>query len=144
MVAQTQTPDKGFDVIFNSSGGASIKQSYSLLGPLGRLCIFGASSFISSANSKRNLPKALLNLFKFPVFFPLEMMNSSRSVCGFGVLRIPASNQKLQAALREVSQLWADGKVLPTIDRTFALEQVGEAQTYLEDRKNFGKVVLII
>jgi NADPH:quinone reductase-like Zn-dependent oxidoreductase len=35
-----------------------------------------------------------------------------------------------------------DGWVRPHVDKSFPLSQVGEAQTYLEERKNIGKIVL--
>ena len=38
----------------------------------------------------------------------------------------------------------ADGWVRPHVDKSFPLMQVGEAQTYMEERKNTGKVVLTI
>ena len=38
----------------------------------------------------------------------------------------------------------ADGWVRPHVDKCFPLAQAGEAQTYKEERKNTGKVVLTI
>jgi NADPH:quinone reductase-like Zn-dependent oxidoreductase len=38
----------------------------------------------------------------------------------------------------------ADGWVRPHVDKSFPLAQAGEAQTYLEERKNTGKVVLTV
>jgi NADPH:quinone reductase-like Zn-dependent oxidoreductase len=37
-----------------------------------------------------------------------------------------------------------DGWVRPHVDKSFPLARVGEAQTYMEDRRNIGKVVLTI
>nr|AEQ20484.1 putative medium chain dehydrogenases/reductase [uncultured bacterium CSL142] len=131
-----------FDVVFDSIGGDSFRKSYALLAPFGRLCIYGASSFISS--SKQNLIAALVNLLRFPIFFPLSVINSSRSICGFGVLGISTENSKLQGALRDVTRIWAEGNVHPIIDKSFPLAKIAEAQTYLEERRNFGKVILIV
>ena len=36
----------------------------------------------------------------------------------------------------------ADGWVRPHVDKTFPLAKAGEAQTYMEERKNTGKVIL--
>jgi len=36
------------------------------------------------------------------------------------------------------------GWVRPHVDRSFLLEQAGEAQAYIESRKNTGKVVLVV
>lgn len=130
----------GFDVIFDSIGGDSYRKSYSMLAPFGHLCIFGASSFVTS--NRQNVFKALVNLLKFPFFSPLKMINSSRSVCGFGVLSVGENNRHMQTALRECSQLWQEEKVKVVVDKIFPFEELGKAQSYLEERKNFGKVVL--
>ena len=37
----------------------------------------------------------------------------------------------------------AEGWVRPHVDKTFPLARVGEAHTYIEERKNIGKVVLV-
>ena len=37
-----------------------------------------------------------------------------------------------------------DGWVRPYVDKTFPLEQAGEAHRYIEERKNIGKVVLVM
>jgi NADPH:quinone reductase-like Zn-dependent oxidoreductase len=35
------------------------------------------------------------------------------------------------------------GNLTPTLDREFSFEQVADAHQYLENRQNFGKVVLV-
>tara|TARA_R110000868_G_scaffold306734_2_gene568066 strand:+ start:3694 stop:3843 length:150 start_codon:yes stop_codon:yes gene_type:complete len=34
--------------------------------------------------------------------------------------------------------------VRPHVDKTFTLEEAGEAHRYIEERKNIGKVVLVM
>jgi NADPH:quinone reductase-like Zn-dependent oxidoreductase len=38
--------------------------------------------------------------------------------------------------------LWRAGKITPLIDKAFPYQQAGEAQQYLMEGKNFGKVLL--
>lgn len=38
--------------------------------------------------------------------------------------------------------LWSEGKIKPTVDSTWALEDVPEAMQKMHDRKNIGKIVL--
>lgn len=49
----------------------------------------------------------------------------------------------LKAMLAEIVDLTAAGTFAPVIDRTFPLEQTAEAHRFLQDRKNFGKVLLV-
>jgi NADPH:quinone reductase-like Zn-dependent oxidoreductase len=44
--------------------------------------------------------------------------------------------------LRELADLYGAGKIKPVIDRVMGLADAGEAQRVIEERKNFGKVVL--
>jgi len=44
----------------------------------------------------------------------------------------------MEALLRGVSEGW----VRPHVDKAFGFEQAGEAQAYMEARRNIGKVVL--
>jgi NADPH:quinone reductase-like Zn-dependent oxidoreductase len=44
---------------------------------------------------------------------------------------------------QEILQGERDGWVKPHVDREFKLEEAAEAHQYIEDRKNFGKVILL-
>lgn len=44
--------------------------------------------------------------------------------------------------IRNVFELVKEGKLKPIIDRTFSLKDAGLAHKYMEERKNFGKIVL--
>jgi NADPH:quinone reductase-like Zn-dependent oxidoreductase len=43
---------------------------------------------------------------------------------------------------RHVLPLLAAGKVKPVVDRVFPLDEVAEAHRYMEENRNFGKIVL--
>jgi len=45
--------------------------------------------------------------------------------------------------LTEILNLIEIGNLTPTLDREISFEQAAEAHRYLENRRNFGKVVLI-
>ncbi len=47
-----------------------------------------------------------------------------------------------KAELLRAAQFFFAGQLRPVVDRTFPLQEARAAQTYLEDRKQFGKVVL--
>lgn len=132
----------GFDIVFDSVGGGDLRRSYRLLAPFGRLGLFGASSFV--AHRKFQFFKSLVTLLRFPVFWPLELMNSTRTVFGLGLLRRPASDPRLRDALAESARLWREGHLHPLVDSVYPLARIGDAQRRLEERKNFGKVVLAV
>ena len=45
--------------------------------------------------------------------------------------------------IREIMQGVAEGWVNPHVDRAFDFDEIGDAHTYMESRKNIGKVVLV-
>lgn len=49
-----------------------------------------------------------------------------------------------QKFAKQMSPLFADGRLKPIIDRSFKLEEVAQAHRYMEDNSNFGKIVLKI
>jgi NADPH:quinone reductase-like Zn-dependent oxidoreductase len=44
---------------------------------------------------------------------------------------------------REILPLFEQGKLRSLVDRTFSFKEAKEAHSYLEQRKNFGKVILV-
>jgi NADPH:quinone reductase-like Zn-dependent oxidoreductase len=48
-----------------------------------------------------------------------------------------------KAELFKVLEFVNQGKLKPVVDRVFALREAAEAQKYVEERRNFGKVVLV-
>jgi NADPH:quinone reductase-like Zn-dependent oxidoreductase len=42
-----------------------------------------------------------------------------------------------------ILELMAAGVFTPVVDRSFPFDHAGDAHRYIQDRKNFGKVVLV-
>ena len=61
------------------------------------------------------------------------------------VLRSRTLEDKI-AITRRFKENWlprlTTGKIKPIIDRSFPLEQANQAHQYMEDNKNFGKIIL--
>jgi NADPH:quinone reductase-like Zn-dependent oxidoreductase len=49
-----------------------------------------------------------------------------------------------QREFREVMKLVLEGKLMPIVDRIFQLEEIVEAENYLNKSKQFGKVLVEI
>ena len=56
--------------------------------------------------------------------------------------QILGSKMGTLAEMRQVARLVAEGKLRPIVDRIFPLAQARQAQEYLAEKKQFGKVVL--
>jgi NADPH:quinone reductase-like Zn-dependent oxidoreductase len=130
----------GVDVALDAVGGASFRKSYRSLGPLGRLYIFGVSSF--APGQRRSVVAALRGLASMPRFSPIDMMNRNRGVHGVNLGHLWHRAELLNQMLGEIMTLVADGTFDPVVDQVFPFDRAGDAHARLQDRQNFGKVLL--
>ena len=134
------TDGRGVDIALDAVGGESFSKSYRCLDSLGRLFVFGVSGM--APGSKRRLGAALLGLLRMPKFKPLSLMTFNRGVFGVNVGHLWHRGDVLAAMLGEILDLFADGTFKPVVDRVFPFAEAAAAHQYIQDRKNFGKVVL--
>jgi NADPH:quinone reductase-like Zn-dependent oxidoreductase len=135
------TDGRGVKLITDPLGGAEWKKSYRALRHTGRLGIFGAST---ATESSLPGPLKLLSVgLQMPWFNPVALMNQNRSVFGVNLGHLWHEVPKLKGWMRLLLDGVQAGWVRPHVDRSFPLAQAGEAQAYIEARKNTGKVVLV-
>jgi NADPH:quinone reductase-like Zn-dependent oxidoreductase len=134
------TDGKGVALITDPLGGKHWRKSYKALRSTGRLGVFGISVATSSkrSGSLRLLPVAL----GAPFFHPLALMSSNKSVYGVNLGHMWHEIDMVAGWMEILVKGVADGWVRPHVDKSFPLARVGEAQTYMEERRNIGKVVL--
>ena len=135
------TGGRGVDIVLDAVGGASYGKSYRSLAPLGRLFVFGASSF--ATGKKRRVMTVLAGLLRTPRFHPLHMMSRNRGVFGVNLGHLWDRLDILGEGIAEILGLVAEGRLSPVVDRTFPFADAARAHEYLQDRKNFGKVLLV-
>lgn len=135
------TDGEGVDVALDAVGGASFSKSYRALAPLGQLLVFGVSSF--APGKRRSILAALRGLMAMPKFKPISLMNDNKGVFGVNVGHLWSRADLLGAMLGEILALFADGTFEPVVDTAFPFDQAAAAHRYIQDRKNFGKVVLV-
>jgi NADPH:quinone reductase-like Zn-dependent oxidoreductase len=134
------TNGKGVALITDPLGGNHWKKSYKALRSTGRLGMFGVSV---ATTSKLPGPLRLLPLaLGTPFFHPLALMNANKSVFGVNLGHMWHESDMIAGWMEILLKGVADGWVRPHVDKSFPLAQAGEAQTYIEERKNIGKVVL--
>ena len=106
----------------------------------GRLGMFGISVATASklVGPLRLVPVAL----GMPLFHPLFLMNTNKSVFGVNLGHMWHETDTVTGWMEIMLNGVAEGWVRPHVDKSFPLAQVGEAQTYMEERRNVGKVVL--
>ena len=134
------TGGKGVHVVIDAVGGKSFSKSYRSLAPMGRLFMFGVSSL--APGQKLNPIAAVKGLLSLPKFKPIPLMNENRGVFGINMGHLWDHAADLRAMIEEMLKLVESGHLDPVVDKTFSFEKAGEAHAYLQEHKNFGKVLL--
>ncbi len=135
------TEGQGVEIVLNSQGGQSLRQSYELLVATGRLLTFGASSI--APGSRRSVGALLSFITSTPRFAPLRLMNDSKGVLGIHIGHFRGQERKVRAWTEELLTWYNEGKLHPHVDRAFSFSEAPEAHQYLHDRKATGKVILV-
>src|ERR1700728_3711806 len=139
-VVRKFAPD-GIEMVMDPIGGKSFSRSYECLGPTGRLVIYGLSAAAGSGG-KRSLTRGLSALAQTPRFHPLKLMSANISVIGVNLGRLQLRGRLLRAELDQIFRMYAPGKIKPVIGKSFPLAEAAAAHTYIQERKNIGKVIL--
>jgi NADPH:quinone reductase-like Zn-dependent oxidoreductase len=130
-----------FDIILDAIGGKSLRTSYGLLRPGGRLVAFGASAVVSG--DKRNVLSALRTVARMPRFSLIKQMSESKAVIGLNMLSLWKDRNTLEPWIEPLRALLEDATIEPVVAGTFSFAEAGAAQDMLTERRNIGKVVLV-
>jgi NADPH:quinone reductase-like Zn-dependent oxidoreductase len=135
------TSGKGVDLIVDPIGGAHWRKSFKALGTSGRLGMYGISS--TCENKGWRFFKLIKTVIGMPVFHALNLVNSNRGVFGVNMAHLWSEPQKIRYWMNSILTGIKDGWVHPHVDKIFSLEDTGAAHKYIENRLNFGKVILV-
>jgi NADPH:quinone reductase-like Zn-dependent oxidoreductase len=130
------------DLVMDAVGGSSFRKSWSLLGAGGRLVCFGASSVMSG--EKRSVRTIARMVATTPIFHPMPMMQTSRSVIGLNMLKLWDAKGTLDEYIQPLRRWMDEGKIRPVVAEAFPLERGADAHRYMGERRNIGKVVLTV
>ncbi len=110
------TAKRGVDIVFEHVGSATWEQSLNSLAPGGRLVTCGATTGFEARLDLRHL------------------FSKQISILG--------SYMGTKQELLEVLKLIGSGALRPVVHKVLPLREAAQAQTLVEERKHFGKVVL--
>ncbi|MBC7911653.1 MAG: zinc-binding dehydrogenase [Pyrinomonadaceae bacterium] len=139
-VLKDLTNGRGVELVIDPLGGGHWKKSYKALRTTGRLGMFGIST--ASANGLKGKLRMLKAAVQTPFFHPFGLLNRNKGVFGLNLGHMWHEGEKVAGWVRVLMEGVQDGWVRPHVDKAFSFEQAGEAHTYIESRRNTGKVVL--
>ncbi len=125
---QVKQYTKGVDLVLELVGGDYVNEDLQVLGQCGRLLLVGLLAGRSAE-------------------IDLGLLLSKRILLKGTALRSRSLAEKIQvtnAFSKHLLPLFQKDILKPTIDKVFPLNKIGDAHTYMEGNKNFGKVILSI
>jgi NADPH:quinone reductase-like Zn-dependent oxidoreductase len=140
-VLKQLTNNRGVDLVIDPIGGSHWKKSYAALRHTGRLGMFGVST--ASANGLQGKLKMIKAAAQMPRFHPIGLLNRNRGVFGLNLGHMWHEPEKVATWMKAILDGVSEGWVRPHVDKAFPFAQAAEAHSYLESRKNTGKVVLV-
>ena len=137
------TGGRGVELVLDAVGAASFRKSDRCLAPTGRLGLFGLSA---AAPAKRRQPVAALRAGLSTLrlrWGPLGLMSANRGVFGVNLGHLWGETERIAGWMETLLGYWRQGAVRPVVAARFGFDQAAEAHHFLQDRRNFGKVLLI-
>lgn len=131
-----------YDLVLDALGGTSLRRSYGLLRPGGRLVAYGISNL--QHGEKRSLraaaPHALAMLRGFNL---IDQLSESKAVIGLNMLRLWDDRGTLAPWISPLTEALYDGTISPIVHAAVPFAEAPEAHRILAARENIGKVVLV-
>jgi NADPH:quinone reductase-like Zn-dependent oxidoreductase len=140
---QEITEGRGVELVLDAVGGTSFKKSYRALAATGRLGMFGVSA---AATRKRGRRLDLLRTaasMPWLQFNPIALMNQNKGVFGVNLGHLWGEMERVSSWMEALLGYYRSGSIRPVVAASFPFERAAEAHHYIQDRKNFGKVLLI-
>ena len=135
------TKGRGVELVIDPIGGGHWKKSYQALRSTGRVGMFGVST--ASATGLKGKWGLVKVAWQTPWFHPFGIINKNKGVFGLNLGHMWHEREKVADWMRALLDGVSEGWVRPHVDKAFPFDQAAEAHSYIEARKNIGKVVLV-
>lgn len=138
-----QAVPKGFDLVAESSGVRTLRQSYALLRPTGKLVLFGMGTMFPVRSNRPNPLRLAWSWLRLPRYNPLEMLDANKTVSAFNLSYLFEEKERLTEAMTELLGIASSGALPEPPIREYALTDVQSAHRDLESGRTVGKLVLV-
>jgi NADPH:quinone reductase-like Zn-dependent oxidoreductase len=134
---------QGFDAVMDANGPSTLRESYQILRPTGKLVAYGSHNLLpQSASGRMNYLKAAWGLLRMPKFDPLRLLTDNKSVIGFNLSFLFDRDDLVKEGMDTLLGLVKAKKIHAPKVTVFPFEQVGKAHQLIESGQSTGKLVL--
>lgn len=110
---------------------------------MGKYILYGSSNVVTGET--KSFFSVARSWWQVDKVSPIKLFDENKSLAGFNLRHLMYQQdgvEYVKNTMTAVFDLWKGGKIKPTIDSTWALEDVAEAMQKMHDRKNIGKLIL--
>src|SRR5690606_20368615 len=101
----------GFDVVLDANGVQTMRRSYAVLRPTGRLVVYGFHSMLPAGRGRPSWAKLIWDFVRMPRFSPLKLTNDNRSVLAFNLSYLFDRREEIQEAVHQILAWVQEGKL---------------------------------
>ena len=134
------TKGKGVDLVIDPIGANNWKLSYRVLSKMGKLIIYGDQNLVKG--DKLRPLVAIKEMYSLPKSRPTNLIGNNKAVMGYHLGRFKDQEWKVQRSIKNLLKLVNKYDLHPIIDKKFPYNEAPKAHRYIQNRKNFGKVLL--
>ena len=134
------TNGKGVDLVIDPIGAKNWKLSYRVLAKMGKLIIYGDQNLVKGDKLKPIV--AMKEMYSMPKYRPMDLMANNKTVMGYHLGRFKGHEWKVKRSIENLIKLVNDNDLHPVIDSKFSFRDAPKAHRHIQNRKNFGKVLL--
>ena len=134
------TNGKGVDLVIDPIGAKNWKLSYRVLAKMGKLIIYGDQNLVKGDKLKPIV--AMKEMYSMPKYRPMDLMANNKAVMGYHLGRFKGHEWKIKRSIENLVKLVNDNDLHPVIDSKFSFRDAPKAHRHIQNRKNFGKVLL--
>jgi NADPH:quinone reductase-like Zn-dependent oxidoreductase len=135
-------PD-GVQLVLESNGAETLRQSYAHLRPMGRIVIYGFHSMLRRGHGRPNWIKLVWDYLRTPRFNPLEMIDSNKGALAFNLSFLFGEQTLLVEAMTRLLLELNHGLLKPLPVTEFSLADAAAAHQALQGGRTIGKLALI-
>jgi len=133
---------RGYDLVLDANGVATLKESYEHLRPAGKLVVYGFATMMPKTGGRPNYLKLAVDYLRTPRFNPLDLTNESKSVLAFNLSYLFERTDLLAEAMSDLKAWLAAGEIRPLKTTTYPLAKVADAHRDIESGTTVGKLIL--
>ena len=133
---------KDFDAVFDANGYTTLRFSYDILKPTGKLISYGSHNLLPKVGGKLNYLRAIVGLLRTPRFNPLDLITDNKAVVGFNLSFLFEYELLKNDCLNGLIRMVNEQLVPPPKVRIFMIQDVANAHQWLESGESTGKLAL--